>query len=266
MSRIINIISNNNLESKKTQYALSDSLKAYGFIPRVNYSEDAELNICIGGDGAFIRAVHKSNFTDIPFVGINTGTLGFFQEILPENIDNFLKNYLLENYYVEELSLLETKITTIKEELSMLAINEIAIKGLNSKVIHLKVFIDDNHLENFSGDGLIISTPVGSTGYNFSSGGSIVHPSLNTMQLTPLSPISSKAYRSLLNSCVVQGETVISVYPEKKYSSSVNIVLDGMENILNNIEKIESTISKKTIKKITFFKETYWRNLKDKFL
>ena len=57
-----------------------------------NYDANAELNICIGGDGAFLRAVHSNNFPNIPFVGINTGHLGFFQEILPENIDDLLKN------------------------------------------------------------------------------------------------------------------------------------------------------------------------------
>lgn len=140
------------------------------------------------------------------------------------------------------------------------------VKCSRSKVIHLEIFIDGNHLENFSGDGVIISTPAGSTAYNFSAGGSIVHPSLKTMQLNPLAPISSSAYRSLLHSAVIPGDTPITVKPERDYSNSVTIVVDGTEHIYEHLRQIDTLISKRTVKKLTFFKESYWNNLKHKFL
>ncbi len=95
------------------------------------------------------------------------------------------------------------------------------VKGIKSKVVHLEIFVDGNHLENFCGDGMIISTPVGSTAYNFSSGGSIIYPSLNTLQMTPLSPISSKAYRSLPNSAIIPGDLKITIKPEYRYENSI---------------------------------------------
>lgn len=265
-SKIINIISNYNFESKKTSQILSEKLKDKGFYIPEKYSDNAELNICIGGDGSFLRAVHRNKFPSIPFVGINTGHLGFFQEIHPENIDDFIEKYINKDYVVEEISLVNAKICTKNKCFFLTGVNEIVIKGIKSKVIHLEIFIDDNHLEKFSGDGVIISTPVGSTAYNFSSGGSIVYPSLNTLQLTPLSPISSKAYRSLPNSAVIPGDIVISIRPELRYENSILVINDGVEFKYNNITNIDLKISDKTIKKLNFDKNMYWSNLKSKFL
>mgnify|MGYP001943855159 FL=1 len=133
-------------------------------------------------------------------------------------------------------------------------------------MVHLEVFIDGNHLEKFSGDGIIVSTPVGSTGYNFSSGGSIVYPSLKTLQITPLSPISSRVYRSLLNSIIIPGEITTTIEPEYRSETSILVVVDGVEVKYDNINKIDFTISEKTISRLNFDKNMYWNNLKSKFL
>lgn len=148
----------------------------------------------------------------------------------------------------------------------MLGVNEIVIKGIKSKVVHLEVFINDNHLEKFSGDGIIVATPAGSTGYNFSSGGSIIYPSLKALQITPLSPISSRVYRSLLNSIIIPGDIPITIEPEFLYENSILIVVDGVEFKYKNINKISYSISEKTISRLNFDKNMYWNNLKSKFL
>lgn len=265
-NRIINIISNNNFQSRKTTDNLSGKLMEKGFTVSNKYDIKAELNICVGGDGAFLRAVHKNKFPQIPFVGINTGHLGFFQEILPENIDEFIDKYIQDDFTIEEISLVDAEICTKHKCFHLTGINEIVIKGTKSKVVHLEIFLDGNHLEKFSGDGVIISTPVGSTAYNFSSGGSIVYPTLETLQLTPLSPISSKAYRSLPNSAVIPGNIVISIKPEFRYENSILVIKDGVEFKYNNITNIDLKLSDKTIKKLNFDKDMYWKNLKSKFL
>ena len=133
-------------------------------------------------------------------------------------------------------------------------------------MVHLKVYIDDNHLQQFSGDGIIISTPVGSTAYNFSSGGSIIYPSLRTLQITPLSPINSEAYRSLPNSAVIPGDITISIKPEFRYENSILLINDGMEFRYDNITNINLKLSDKTINRLIFDKNMYWKNLKSKFL
>lgn len=264
--RIINIISNKNFKSRRTSAELADKLQARGFITAENYDNNAELNICVGGDGAFLKAVHKTNFPTTPFVGINTGHLGFFQEILPKDIDEFIEKYTNNEYINEEMLLTDAEVCTKEKCYYLSCINEIVIKGTRSKVIHLRVFIDGNHLENFSGDGMIISTPFGSTAYNFSAGGSIIYPTLNTMQITPLAPISSKAYRSLLNSIVVPGDSTIKLKLENRYSNTTLIVNDGNELNYNNIEYINFKLSDKKLNKLIFDKNMYWNNLKSKFL
>ncbi len=265
-NRIINIISNKNFKSRKTSDILGKKLRSLGFITPAKYSTDAELNICVGGDGAFLRAVHRNSFPDIPFVGINTGHLGFFQEILPENIDDFIEKYMEKDYCVEEILLVDAEVITKHKTFFITSVNEIVIKNFNHKVIHLEILIDSNHLERFSGDGVIVSTPVGSTAYNFSSGGSIVHPSLRTLQLTPLSPISSKAFRSLPTSTIVPGDMTISIGPEPRYSNSTILVSDGIEFKYNNIKNINIKMSDKIVYKLNFDRDMYWNNLKSKFL
>ena len=264
--RIINIISNYDLESKNTRELLISKLENKSFLIPDKFDENAELNICIGGDGAFLRAVHRHEFTPIPFVGINTGHLGFFQEILPKNIDRFIDKYMNNDYVVEKIFLVHAEIYTKNRKFQLYGVNEIVVKGIKSKVIHMEIFIDGNHLERFCGDGMIISTPVGSTAYNFSSGGSIIYPSLNTLQMTPLSPISSKAYRSLPNSAIIPGDLKITIKPEYRYENSILIIVDGVEHKYDNISKIDFTIPDKTISRLNFDKNMYWNNLKSKFL
>ena len=264
--RIINVIYNYNSPSKKTYSILTEKLKKKGFIIPEKYDEKAELNICIGGDGAFLRAIHRFKFPNIPFIGINTGHLGFFQEILPENIDDFIEKYINEDYMIEEIFLVKASVTTKEKSFQLYGVNEMVIKGIRSKVVHLEVFIDGNHLESFCGDGIIISTPAGSTAYNFSSGGSIIYPSLKTLQITPLSPISSRAYRSLPNSTVVPGEIPITIKPEYRYENSILIVVDGFEIKYDNLTEITFTVPSKTISRLNFDKNMYWNNLKSKFL
>lgn len=264
--RIINVISNYNPASQKTSKLLIDKLDSKGFQVSSKYDNNAELNICIGGDGAFLRAVHRHKFTNIPFVGINTGHLGFFQEILPENIDTFIEKYIQKDYVVEKIFLVKADVCTKNSCFQLFGVNEIVVKGIQSKVVHLEVFVNGNHLEKFCGDGMIISTPVGSTAYNFSSGGSIIYPSLKTLQLTPLSPISSRAYRSLPNSAVIPGDIEITIKPEYRYENSILIIVDGMEYRYDNITEVNFTIPEKTISKLNFDRNMYWNNLKSKFL
>lgn len=264
--RIINIISNRNYESRKIKEKVKDKFREKGFIATEDYDRNAELNVCIGGDGAFLRAVHRNKFSQIPFVGINTGHLGFFQEISTNRIDEFIQDFVNGNYVNEKICLVQADIVTKRKSYRLTAVNEIVVKGVRSKVIHLDILIDNNHLQKFCGDGVIMSTPSGSTAYNFSAGGSIVYPTLEALQITPLSPINSKAYRSLYNSMVLAGHQKVTIKPELRYSNLTLIVNDGMEFSYDNIVKIDVCLSDKTINMLKFSEFSYWENLKSKFL
>lgn len=266
MERIINIMSNSNFESRRTTSNLIKTLEDRGFSPTTFFSDKAELTICVGGDGAFIKAIHKNNFSSIPMVGINTGHLGFYQEVSPEYIDKFVEDYESGKYVIEDLKLVGAEIFTSKRNYIQTALNEILLKAQHSKLIHINVFVNRNHVEKFSGDGIIISTPSGSTAYNFSAGGSIVHPSLDVLQMTPVAPVNSIAYRSITSSILVPGNYVISLVPEKRYSNSSLLLVDGTEYFFSNLKRVNFKVSNKIIKKLVFSEDSYWDNLKSKFL
>lgn len=264
--RIINIISNRNYESRRIKEIVKEKFSKRGFIATEEYDKAAELNVCIGGDGAFLRAVHRNKFSQIPFVGINTGHLGFYQDISTKMIDSFIKDYVNGDFINEKLCLVQADIVTKRKSYALTAVNEIVVKGIRSKVIHLDMFIDNNHLQKFCGDGIIISTPSGSTAYNFSAGGSIVYPTIKSLQITPLSPINSKAYRSLSNSMILGEDQKVTIKPELRYSNLTLLVNDGMEFSYDNIVEINITLSDKTINMLKFSQYSYWENLKSKFL
>ncbi|MDO5717122.1 MAG: NAD(+)/NADH kinase [Tissierellia bacterium] len=230
-------------------------------------SKEDSIHIVVGGDGTFLQVVRDTNFSDVPIIGVNTGHLGFFQEVtmheLPELV-HFLKK---GDYTIEPLRLLDAKVERSDgSEESFLCVNEILVKGVNSKVIHLDVLIEDVFLEKFSGDGLIVSTSIGSTAYNFSVGGAVVHPHLETIQISPLAPISSASYRSLLNPIVMPGNMKVRIVPETTYEKNIFVVQDGKEHEIKNISAVHVSLSDKHIQRIHIRKDMYWKNLRDKFI
>lgn len=264
--RIINVISNSNYESRRTTKRLIQKLREAGFSPTTNLSPKAELVITVGGDGAFIKAANKTKFSSTPIVGVNTGTLGFFQEVATQDLDSFIQAYKEGHYTIDKLDIISAEIFTKKKKYVTQALNEVVIKAKNSKVIHLNVFIDRSHVEKFSGDGMLVSTASGSTGYNLSLGGALIYPSLEVLSLTPMAPILNQAYRSLRNSIVTPGDLEISLVPEKRYTNSTLLVVDGTEYAYKGFHRINFKISKKKINKLVLSDLTYWDNLKGKFL
>lgn len=266
---LINLYQNDNEKSKTISALIQDKFIQQGFQISFDAEPNAELNLCIGGDGAFLRAVHKSKFSPIPFVGINTGHLGFYQEILIPNIDDFIHDFIHYNYEIESLDLIDATFyfENSDKTVSHRALNEFVVKSTDSSIIHLEVYIDGNHLQSFAGDALLMSTPSGSTAYNFSAGGSILYHSLKGFQLTPLAPLNSKAYRSLLNSVVLPGNAVLKLKQgREERSKPILLLIDGVSIVYEGIDYIEFTISDTSINKLIFDQNWYWINVKDKFL
>lgn len=264
--RIINVLSNANYESRKTTKKLIQKLKENNFTPVTKVHPNAELTITVGGDGAFIKAVNRSHFSETPIVGINTGHLGFFQEVDPNNVDQFISNYLNQNYRIEPTYLIGAEIFTKNRSFFLHAVNEVVLKAQNSKVIHMNIFVNHTHLEKFSGDGMMVSTPSGSTGYNLSAGGSIVHPSIKALAMTPLAPISNQAYRSMTSTIVLPGEHIITLIPEKRYANSNLLLVDGQEFTYNQLKKINLRIADKHVNRLRIAEQNYWDIIKSKFL
>ncbi|MDO4662422.1 MAG: NAD(+)/NADH kinase [Tissierellia bacterium] len=261
MTNTINVFKNKSKYSASVYRKIRTILEKNGYIINTQYKSDAILNLVIGGDGTFLHAVHKSKNFDIPFVGINTGHLGFYQEINPDNVEDFVKRFVNKDYNIENLSLLETKF----RNRSFLSLNETVVKSSKNQILRLKVFIDGNFLENFSGDGLIVSTPHGSTAYSLSCGGAILYQSLEGFQLTPIAPVSSSTYRSLKNSIVCPKGSKIDIVVSKRDNKHMVYIFDG-KDFFTKEYKISIEMSSEKVKKIVLDKNHYWFNIKDKFL
>ena len=152
--------------------------------------EKSDLVIAIGGDGTFLKAARTVVKHDVPLVGINLGRLGFLVDISPEDIYSKLNDILRGHYLEEKRNLLHTEIIRNNEVIHReIAMNEVVIhRWVTPSIIEIVTHIDGVFLNSQRSDGLIISTPTGSTAYSLSAGGPIMSPSLNVLVLVPLSP------------------------------------------------------------------------------
>lgn len=264
--KIINIFTNETNVSLETKDKLTHLLIDRGYTVTEEFSEDAMLIVCIGGDGAFLEAVHKCNFTHIPFIGINTGHLGFFQEISPDNLEQFITDFENGEYSLQKLS---TVCATVKTaggyEYSHTGLNEIILKGRQSYTVHFQISIGDQPIERFSGDGILVATSSGSTAYNYSLGGSIVDPRLNLLQVTPMAPMNTTAYRSFTSSILLPAELSLGVVPEHE-DKTIFVTNDGIETGYSNVKEIKVSVSDTCVYLMRFKDYDFWNKVKTKFL
>ena len=264
--RRITVFHNNSDLSAYTSEKLFTILENRGFEVTEEYSEDTELIICIGGDGAFLKAIHACDFPTCPIVGINTGHLGFFQDVHPENMEDFLDQYESGDYNIQQLNGVKAVITTDDGgEYTHIGLNEIAIKGPRAYSIHLDISIGGKPIERFSGDGIIVATSAGSTAYNYSVGGSIADPRLDLLQVTPIAPMNTTAYRSFTSSILLPADLSLGVVPESR-ERKIYLLNDGIEKSYDNVQSIEVMASDTTVQLIRLKGYDFWSKVKDKFL
>lgn len=264
--KIITLFTNDTNYSHETKLTLTKKLVDRGYTVTGEYTDEAELIICIGGDGSFLKAVHSYNFPKIPIIGINTGHLGFFQEISPEGLDRFIKNYEAKQYSIQELSTVMATVTAASgHQHNHIGLNEIVIKGRHSYSVHLYISIGGKPIEKFSGDGIIVATSAGSTAYNYSLGGSIVDPRLNLMQVTPIAPMNTTAYRSFTSSILIPSELTLEIVPEQE-ENRIFIVNDGIETGYADVKEIKMEVSDISVQLLRFKDYDFWNKVKTKFL
>lgn len=267
MNRKINkvkLFANDNDYSKSIEKELKEKLINRNYII-CDDEKEIDLAIAIGGDGSFLRMIKACDFSDtISYIGVNTGTLGFVQEIYPDKIDAFLNNLDKNRFKTESISVQETKITTKEKSLHFYSLNEIVIRQKELNTAHFKVLIDKCLLENYNGDGILISTSFGSTAYNLSFGGSIVYNDLHTLQITPIAPLNNKNYSTLFNSVIVPHKRIIEVIPTS--NKELIISVDGENKYLNDVLNITTYVKRKKIKLIRTKEYDYTKKINEKFL
>ena len=266
MNKKIFVFSNQTPSSLAAGRALCGKLDNSGYTVTRTYSEDAELMVCIGGDGTFLEAIHKYNFPTIPIIGINTGHLGFFQEIMPDQLDDFIFNYSQGNYMLQPLSTVRLRIICGDQTHEHIGLNEVSIKGINSYNVHLNLSIGGSFIERFSGDGLVVATPAGSTAYNYSLGGSIVDPRLNLLQITPIAPMNTTAYRAFTSSILLPSDLSLGLIPDMSSDTAIAICRDGYTTEYSDVREMTVDYSDIKVNLIRFEGYDFWTKVKSKFL
>ena len=151
------------------------------------YADSSECIIVMGGDGTMLRVSHAMNGRETLVIGVNLGTVGFLTEVIVSEIDDMLERLFIGDYEIEERMMLTG---TVNGE-TVHSLNDIVLARENAlRIIAVKIFVNDMPFDTCEGDGIIIATPTGSTGYNMSAGGPIVKPDAKLMVMTPVSPYS----------------------------------------------------------------------------
>lgn len=253
---------NDNDKSREVANIVNSKLCEAGF---KSVKKDYDLAIAIGGDGSFLRMVKATNFnSNVLYIGINAGTLGFAQEVSIEEIDKFVDELKNNKFKVDNIGVQETKVITDDSDSYFFSLNEIVIRQKELNTVVLDVKIDDVFLETAVGDGLLISTSFGSTAYNLSFGGSIVYNTFHTLQITPIAPLNNKSYRSLLNSVILPENKVISLLPQR--NRDLLITIDGENKYYENVIKVETVVDKKRINCLRRKGYNFVEKINEKFL
>lgn len=220
--------------------------------------ENSDALVTLGGDGTLISTVRRSFKYDIPIFGVYAGRLGFLADIDLDELDKFVSNLVAGNYRVDERSILELQFMQNKKEVTLYAFNDIVVTRPSvSNMIHVETLVDSKAFNTYYGDGVIVSTPTGSTAYNLSAGGPVLFPLTNVFALTPICP-HSLTQRPV----VLPGEFSIEMKTPKERAL---VIIDGQDKLeLEAGESIHIQLAKKKVKLIHREEFNYFDVLKEK--
>lgn len=248
--------------NKKTM--IEDALLHEGFILTANH-KDANIIISIGTDGSFLQAVQKTGFRqDCLYAGISvTGKQSLYCDFDFNNLDDIVQAIRSSEIEVRRYPLIEVK---IDEHRPFYCLNEFSIRSNIIRTFVLDVIIDDRLFEVFLGDGLIISTPTGSTAYNKSVKGAVVDPLLKCYQVTELASVNNNKYRTLGSPFILSGERKLRLHVHQDGNDFPLMAADNEAQGIRKVENIEIQLSKKTIKTVKLKNNSFWEKVQRIFL
>jgi len=254
------------LEEKGVEYLvdseLGKSLKLDNTVKQADIPKHVELVIVFGGDGTFLSVSKQVNEYNIPILGINSGGLGFLTEFTLNELYPIMEKIIEDDYEIEERGMLSASVYKKNKKFgSYTVLNDLVINnGKVSRIIDLAIYAEGNLITTFKADGIIFSTPTGSTAYSLSAGGPIVHPTLPVTLITPICP------HILTNRpLVVSNEMEITVKVLTVGSSY--LTLDGQETVkLELNDEIKLKKSDSTVKLIKSPFRDYFSILKTKLM
>lgn len=221
--------------------------------------ESPEIVLSVGGDGTLLRGIHQyiDQLDTIMFVGIHTGTLGFFTDYTQDEIDQFLHDISNQNPSIEDFPLLEVYFPQLDK--TVYALNEMRIESL-AKTLSLDVFIDGEYFEKTTGSGICLSTQPGSTAVNRALRGAVVDSGLRMLQLCEIMPISHKSHHSLKNPYIMRADREVMVCGDL---TTAHACYDHLYMDLKDINEIHMISSNKKVRFARYRTYSYLKRLKN---
>ncbi|MFD2926232.1 NAD kinase [Halobacillus naozhouensis] len=231
----------------------------------VDESKDANIIVSVGGDGTFLQAVRKTGFRqDCLYVGVRTkDEAGLYCDFNLDHYNDMVHSMLHAELEVRRFPVIES---TVNEESSYLCLNECSVRSTLIKSVVIDVYIDEIHFETFRGDGLIVATPTGSTGYNKSTKGAVVDPKLPCFQVSELASLNNNRYRTLGSSFILSSERTLRLSVRQDGNDYPIIGMDNEAFSIRNIQDITVKLSDKVIKTVKLKNNSYWERVQRTFL
>ncbi|MBS2970018.1 NAD kinase [Metabacillus sp. KIGAM252] len=244
--------------------SLTKLAEKYGFTV-VPHSKDANIIASIGGDGTFLQAVRKTNFRDdCLYVGISTkGSASVYCDFVLDDTEKIIEAITTEQVEVRKYPVIDVK---IDESASFKCLNECTIRSGIIKTFVIDVHIDEIHFETFRGDGMIISTPTGSTAYSKSVNGAVIDPLLPCFQVSELASLNNNRYRTLGSSFVLSGSRRLRLEVAQDGNDYPVIGMDNEALSIRSVQQIEVTLSPSIIKTVKLKDNSFWEKVKRSFL
>ncbi|HGI0674481.1 TPA: NAD kinase [Streptococcus pyogenes] len=229
--------------------------------------KNPDIVISIGGDGMLLSAFHmyEKELDKVRFVGIHTGHLGFYTDYRDFEVDKLIDN--LRKDKGEQISYPILKVAITLDDgrvVKARALNEATVERIEKTMV-ADVIINHVKFESFRGDGISVSTPTGSTAYNKSLGGAVLHPTIEALQLTEISSLNNRVFRTLGSSIIIPKKDKIELVPKRLGIYTISI--DNKTYQLKNVTKVEYFIDDEKIHFVSSPSHTsFWERVKDAFI
>lgn len=226
------------------------------------FSKGLDVVIALGGDGTILRVARALEKYEVPILGVNIGHLGFLASVEMSEFEDAIKNLKAEKYHLENRMMVKCTLPKRDDEKYYIALNDIVIsRGTLSRVVNYDIYIDGSFYAKYKADGLIISTPTGSTAYSLSAGGPVIYPTLDVITLTPVCPISFG-----IKTIILDSHNKISIKIKANHES-VYLTSDGQKLLqLNNDEEVFVEVLSRKCKLIKFDNYDYFNILRKKII
>jgi len=258
VQRSILVFGTADLERERIEHQTGCAVEA--FAPD-QLAANVDLMIVLGGDGTMIATARMLGDCEVPVLGVNYGGLGYLAEFRVEELYTALESILAGNYRVDTRVMLAAELLRGAEEVTRSRVlNDVVInKSALARIIEIDAYLNDQFVNSFRADGLIVSTPTGSTAYNLSAGGPVIYPSMNAIVITPICPFT------LSNRPIVVPDDAVIELCLKTEREDVALTLDGQVGFpLQSQDRVRIRKSSATFKLVQPMNRNYFDVLRDK--